>query len=142
METLYQKLPFGNKAYKSLFQKIQGLGQGAIIQHCAVGKDRTGVGSALVLLALDVPKETVLADYAKTEEALMPFRLQILNRIEHQITPPAREMFEYLMTARPAFLEAAISEIEKRYQSWDDYFHQEIDLHPEARTALKNHFLE
>ena len=143
METLYQRLPFGNKAYQALFKKLQSVQvQGGIIQHCAVGKDRTGVGSALVLLSLDVPKETVLEDYAKTEEALMPFRLQLLQRIEHQITPVARERFEYLMSARPAFLDAAITEIEKRYSRWDDYFHHELGLTVEARQALKNHFLE
>jgi Protein tyrosine/serine phosphatase len=143
MESLYMKLPFANKAYQALFQKIQGLGhEGGIIQHCAVGKDRTGVGSALVLMALDVPKETVLADYAKTEEGLMPFRLQLLQKIEHQITPAAREMFEYMMSARPTFLQAAFGEIEKRYSNWDDYFHHEIGMTAAARQNLKNQFLE
>jgi protein-tyrosine phosphatase len=143
METLYQKLPFGNPAYKSLFQKLQGLGaEGGLIQHCAVGKDRTGVGSALLLLSLDVPKQTVLDDYALTESALMPFRLQILNRIEHQISDKAREMFEYLMSARPSFLAAAIAAVETRYPSWNDYFATEFGLNSEKREVLKSRFLE
>ncbi len=32
--------------------------------HCAAGKDRTGVISALLLSLLDVPEETIVADYA------------------------------------------------------------------------------
>ncbi|MCV2219125.1 tyrosine-protein phosphatase [Thauera sp. Sel9] len=34
-----------------------------VLVHCAAGKDRTGFVCAMLLLALDVPWETVLADY-------------------------------------------------------------------------------
>ena len=32
--------------------------------HCAAGKDRTGVISALILSLLEVPRETIVSDYA------------------------------------------------------------------------------
>jgi protein-tyrosine phosphatase len=35
--------------------------------NCSAGKDRTGVGAALVLSVLGVPRETVVADYALTQ---------------------------------------------------------------------------
>ena len=38
------------------------------IQHCRGGKDRTGYGSALILLALGVEEETVIQDYLLTNE--------------------------------------------------------------------------
>src|SRR6185436_18564468 len=34
--------------------------------HCTAGKDRTGYAAALVLLALDVPRETAMRDYLLT----------------------------------------------------------------------------
>src|SRR5215212_1831575 len=37
-----------------------------VLVHCAAGKDRTGLLVALVLEALGVPRETVVADYALT----------------------------------------------------------------------------
>lgn len=39
-----------------------------IVFHCAAGKDRTGVISALLLSLLDVPEETIVADYALSRE--------------------------------------------------------------------------
>lgn len=39
------------------------------VVHCAAGKDRTGITVALILAALGVPDETVVADYALTEAA-------------------------------------------------------------------------
>ncbi len=43
---------------------IAGLDRGATIVHCAAGKDRTGVLVALVLSAVGVPRDHVVADYA------------------------------------------------------------------------------
>ena len=38
--------------------------------HCAAGKDRTGVISALLLSLLGVREEVIVADYAATRESL------------------------------------------------------------------------
>jgi len=35
-----------------------------VVFHCAAGKDRTGVISSVLLSLLDVPQETIIADYA------------------------------------------------------------------------------
>jgi len=43
---------------------------GAAVYHCAAGKDRTGVVSAVVLGLLGVPDEVIVADYAATQETL------------------------------------------------------------------------
>jgi protein-tyrosine phosphatase len=44
--------------------------QGGVLVHCAAGKDRTGLISALLLALVDVPDQTVAADYALTAECL------------------------------------------------------------------------
>jgi protein-tyrosine phosphatase len=43
---------------------------GPAVYHCAAGKDRTGVISAVLLGVLGVPDEVVVADYAATKENL------------------------------------------------------------------------
>lgn len=43
---------------------------GAVIVHCAAGKDRTGVISALALTAAGVKPDVVVADYVATNERL------------------------------------------------------------------------
>ena len=45
---------------------------GAVLIHCAAGKDRTGLISALLLGLVGVPSETIAADYALTAEYLRP----------------------------------------------------------------------
>ena len=44
--------------------------EGPAVYHCAAGKDRTGVISAVLLGALGVPDEVIVADYAATKENL------------------------------------------------------------------------
>lgn len=43
---------------------------GATITHCAAGKDRTGVVTALALTAVGVTRDAVVADYAQTGERI------------------------------------------------------------------------
>ena len=46
--------------------------EGGVLIHCAAGKDRTGLVSALLLGLVEVPDETIAADYAMTAELLRP----------------------------------------------------------------------
>jgi protein-tyrosine phosphatase len=43
---------------------------GPLVYHCAAGKDRTGVISAVLLGILDVEEELIVADYVATQENL------------------------------------------------------------------------
>ncbi|MFF7455367.1 tyrosine-protein phosphatase [Kitasatospora sp. NPDC008115] len=43
---------------------------GGLLLHCAAGKDRTGFLTAILLDLLGVPAEEIVADYARTNQAL------------------------------------------------------------------------
>ena len=44
-------------------------GEDGVAYHCAVGKDRTGLLTALLLGSLDIPDEAIVADYARSAGA-------------------------------------------------------------------------
>src|SRR3546814_79257 len=48
--------------YKVVFDDLLAK-KGAVVYHCSAGQDRTGVATALVLSALGVPRDLILADY-------------------------------------------------------------------------------
>jgi protein-tyrosine phosphatase len=50
---------------------------GAALVHCAAGKDRTGVLSALALTVAGVPRDVVIADYVATGERIE----QVIGRL-------------------------------------------------------------
>ena len=57
--------------YTDLFARLLA-NEGPLTLNCSAGKDRTGVGSALILSVLGVPRETVIADYALTQVYVPP----------------------------------------------------------------------
>jgi len=50
--------------------RVMARAPGAALVHCAAGKDRTGVVSALALEVADVTREAIIADYVLTGERL------------------------------------------------------------------------
>jgi protein-tyrosine phosphatase len=69
---------------------------GAVVVHCAGGKDRTGLVTAMALRVVGAAKEVVAADYALTQERQAPLIEPYLAQIEDEA---ARERFrEYVAT--------------------------------------------
>lgn len=143
MESLYQKLPFANAAYQALFRKVENLQEGGLVQHCAVGKDRTGMGSALLLLSLGVSRETVMEDYLLTQERLSEYRSEVLKRISGgSYSVKAMDNFHYVMSAKESFLHSGLESILQRYGSFERYFSAEFGLTPEKLEVLQTRFSE
>lgn len=75
---------------------------GPVLVHCAAGKDRTGVGVALVLRLLGVTHDDVMADYLLTEHA----RAAIDARLHRDDIEPAYPVSFYLVA--PEALEGVL----------------------------------
>jgi protein-tyrosine phosphatase len=60
---------------------IAGEAELATLVHCAWGKDRAGVVIAVVLELLAVPREEVVADYARTQDATPLLLDRVLARV-------------------------------------------------------------
>ncbi|MGQ8776024.1 tyrosine-protein phosphatase [Serratia sp. NA_112.1] len=142
MLELYRRLPFGNAAYKQLVQLLSNVDNGAIVQHCAVGKDRTGIGSALVLFALGADEATVVEDYLLTETTLATFREQMLDQLSIRLSAPALGQFTYVLSAREEFLMTALSCIRDQYGSTDRWLEAEYGLGQNQREVLQAFYLE
>ncbi|MBD0707061.1 MULTISPECIES: tyrosine-protein phosphatase [unclassified Streptomyces] len=64
---------------------------GGVLLHCAAGKDRTGLLTALLLELLGVPAERVVEDYARTGEALEQIWAGIAQRHHTALNDVDRE---------------------------------------------------
>lgn len=61
---------YSMKAYRQFFDVLLEHEAGAVLWHCTGGKDRAGLAAVLVLGLLGVDEETILADFALTNEML------------------------------------------------------------------------
>lgn len=67
-------------AYRTIFQHLlSSPNPDPCLIHCTVGKDRTGVICALILMLAGVQDEDIAADYAFTMVGLGPVRESILQ---------------------------------------------------------------
>ena len=119
------------------FKAVAQAPEGGVIVHCVGGKDRTGLLSALLLHLAGVSSEDIAADYALSEERLLP---------RHQAWFDAAQDEKELMRLRrisqapPEAMTSVFAEIERRYGSIEDYLHsagvtdEELDL---ARSRLR-----
>lgn len=95
-----------------------------LILHCTAGKDRTGVLSAVLLLALGVPRETVVADYMKTNEHCDAAKLEkkVRELMESILgTSPSRDIIDLMVGVHPTYLDASLDAIVSKYNSLDAY---------------------
>jgi protein-tyrosine phosphatase len=73
--------------YRSIFRRLLA-DDGAVLYHCSAGQDRTGVASALILSALGVDRNVILADYHKSTEWRRPqWELPALDPADHPDNP-------------------------------------------------------
>lgn len=141
LNQLYQSLVLNNPSYKRLMEVIQEPDNLAIVHHCAVGKDRTGVGAALILLALDVPRETVIKDYLLSNEHLKILVGTVRDKITGKLTKEEIAMVDAMMAAKREYLEGAFKTIEETYADFDTFFEEEFGLTPRRRAKLKDYCL-
>ncbi|MBI0037586.1 MULTISPECIES: tyrosine-protein phosphatase [Gilliamella] len=141
MIKLYQLLPFNNPAYKKLISILLNANGKPLVQHCAVGKDRTGVGVALTLFALGVSEDVVMQDYLLTEQYLNDYRQAVLSQNKSKLSAEEFEKQKIIFSAKQEFLTAAIDEIKKRYNTIDNWLHQEYQLDDNNRKILQDIYL-
>jgi len=137
----YAQMPFNNPSFKELMKTIQNPDNLGLVHHCAVGKDRTGIGGALILLALDVPEETIMEDYLNTNIHLRPMVERMAKAIQHQYNEQELQQFYALMSAREDYLQAALDAMDYHYGSKTKFLEQEFGLTIARREQLQAYCL-
>ena len=106
-----------------------------LLFHCSAGKDRTGFGAAVLLTALGVPWDTVMADFEATN------RLWRRDTVHSDDLPLA--VRESLLRAEPLLLTAGLRRgNDGKYGSIDAYLAEALDLGPTRRARLCTLLLE
>ena len=98
---------------------VLGEAGGPVVYHCAAGKDRTGVVSAVLLGLLGVRDEMIVADYAATQENLEAIIERLMAAKGYQtmlsVLPPDT------LHAEAETMVAFLARIRERYGSMRGY---------------------
>ncbi|MGN1399358.1 MAG: tyrosine-protein phosphatase [Erysipelotrichaceae bacterium] len=115
--------------YKKFLNEVINNQQG-ILWHCAFGKDRCGVGSYLVLKALDVDDDTLLEDYLYSNQCLHPNK-EWTESIEG-----------YAHYALQPYLQAYIDHVNQLYGNFDNYLENYLGITKEVKELLAEKYLD
>lgn len=116
----------------TIMRAIAYAAPGAVVLHCAAGKDRTGIASALLLDLLGVAREDIVQDYAVSEEWLRPRTQQWLEPLDDG----QRAFALSLMRTAPEYMEFALRYVDERYGGTQAYL-QQAGLTPSDLQALR-----
>jgi protein-tyrosine phosphatase len=139
----YRQMPYvQTAALNAVFSRL-ACGDAPLLFHCSAGKDRSGGTAALLLLALGVPRETVIEDYLLSQvefEALCrDFLLNPRHAAAHH--DPARA-WQPLIESDPGYIEALLDAVFARDGSIEGYLAAELGISDERLDALRDHLLE
>lgn len=130
-----QQLP----AYRQLFARLIA-GKGPLVLNCTAGKDRTGIGAALVLTALGVPYETVKEDFLLSNGA--PGMDTLTADISPQLAKLPANVVAPLVGVEGAYLDTAFAQLRQDYGSIDAFLERELGVGPAEKAALRRRMLD
>ena len=132
-------------------------GNAPLVVNCSAGQDRTGISSALLLLALGVPEDVVVQDYLNSTR----FRRPVNERGDVDLQAAAEENFfaavmlrysggsNEVSPARPLlteqrvpYLRFALDQIEQDFGSVEGFLRERVDVGPQEIARLRTLYLE
>jgi protein-tyrosine phosphatase len=137
----YRRLPFHNEGYKAMVQALVD-GEVPFIQHCTAGKDRTGLGIAILLSILGVSFKDIMEDYLLSIQMVEEMRKRIEAQLPRFLIKWADRRFGFLLSVQAGYLEAALDEIQKRYGDLYKYAEAEFGLSREDIRMLRDRYTE
>lgn len=138
---MYQEFPIqGQMQFKAVFDAVTD--NEKVIYHCSAGKDRTGVMSYLLLSALDVSYDDIMANYLESNLYAEPLhQLFSENRGEgkfmgRDITPELEKVFYKIRHVEPAYLDSLDKVMVAHYGGVLGYIDNVLKVDRERLKAL------
>ncbi|PQM46019.1 hypothetical protein C1Y40_03819 [Mycobacterium talmoniae] len=127
----YRRFPTLPGARRAAHRVVTLLGAGRrVLTHCLAGKDRTGLTVAVVLEAVGVDRDAIMADYLRSNDAVPQLRAKIVEMIQQRASnevPPELVTFsearltEAVLGVRPEYLDTARRAIDDNFGSLAGY---------------------
>ncbi|MBH9877726.1 tyrosine-protein phosphatase, partial [Clostridioides difficile] len=112
-----------------------------ILNHCTAGKDRTGVGSAIILMILGVSRENIMKDYLKSND-FADKEIERFIEYKPKFKDIPKENLKYIFGVNEEYMKTAFRRIDEEYISVEAYLYGEFNLNKEEIRKLRNQYLE
>lgn len=143
MLTTYEEMALTDSAQKCYHEFLTTLidDPKPFVFHCFAGKDRTGVGAALILKALDVSEDQIFADYIKTNEQRREANQEILVQLQQEMSEDQLKEVEVALTVKNSYLQRYFDIVKEKYGNFDNYFIEGLRLPDDFKERMQQIYL-
>lgn len=143
VSSIQASLVFSNEAYKVMFRKLLAADVPLLI-HCSQGKDRTGIGAVLIMLALGIDEEQIRYDYLLSNQYREKQISAGMNKlwVLPDLSDNVRTAVMAVEGVIPESVHMILAEILERYGSYENFLRHEYDLTAEDLQRLRDIYLE
>lgn len=111
-------------------------GDDAVLFHCKVGKDRTGLIAAFLLDIAGVPRDVIVEDYALTSVYLPITEEAIKQRPAHFTV----EQYTKMLQCEPEYMHEFLKYLDNHHGNAEGYL-KEIGMTEQEIETLRDHFV-
>ncbi|CAM5380501.1 phosphatase [Streptomyces xanthochromogenes] len=126
-------------AYRTLLTELAAADAGPLLFHCTAGKDRTGWGATVILALLGADGATVEREYLSVNPAVRQAFAPLIEGFVAQGGDP--EIALAIIGVVPAYLEAALDEVDSTYGSMEKYVREGLGVPDDAVARLRERLI-
>jgi protein-tyrosine phosphatase len=135
----FVSLPSARREFAKLYRSLGNRTQVPAVFHCTTGKDRTGWAAAAFLTLVGVPKDTVVKDYLRSNDYILPAYEKAIDGFVaaggDPSIPPA------ILGVKKEYLDAAFEEMRTKYGTIEKYFSEGLGIDLAQQKALRDLYL-
>lgn len=139
------------EGYTAMFDELAA-GRVPLAFNCSAGKDRAGTAAALVLTALGVPRETVVADYSLSDD-FVDYMAEFMGPEARAAAEAGDSPYAFLfqlppekvaplMASHPMYIEASLDQLAADHGSVLAFIQNELDVTDEELAAMRANLLD
>lgn len=132
---------YSGERFRPLFVKLLTLDNNkeAIMYHCTGGRDRTGMATALLLYTLQVPMETIQADYVASNVYLFNANKKMYGGLAKMSGLTEEEIIDK-MSLKPEYLKAFFDGITTKYGSIENFMQSQLGVGSKEVALLRKKY--
>lgn len=146
MENMYAGLirdRYSVRQYARFIDVLLHQEEGGVLWHCSAGKDRVGVGTALLLSALGVPRDTIREDFMRTNTYLdgeLEYMLRYMESKKLDSIQNVENMTAFFKV-KESYLNKVFETIHEEYGSTERFLRRGLYLTPKTLEDLREKYL-
>ena len=136
---------YSKKQYERFLRYLLSDQYHGVLWHCTAGKDRTGVGAAILQKILGVSDEDIFADYMLTNNYMGTEVEQAKAEFKEEwgyLTEENERALEYLHRTHEDYIRTVLTRIDELFGSFENYITEGLHITKEEEELLKQKYLE